>query len=117
MLKRLDVAIVSVIKDLKEGKFEAGTRVFDVANNGVGITDLKYTKDQIGEENLAKLEEIRQAIISKEIDVQKEVAKYFASTGSYLPKNTSPLSQRKSLGNTNIFDANALPVNFLQREQ
>lgn len=75
MLKRLDVAIVSVIKDLKDGKFEPGTRMFNVENGGVGITELKYTKEKIGEEKLAKLEEIRKAIISKEINVQEEVSK------------------------------------------
>ena len=75
MMKKLDVAIVAVIKDLKEGKFEAGTRVFDVANNGVGLTELTYTKDKIGEGKLAKLEEIRRDIISKEINVDAEIEK------------------------------------------
>jgi len=49
--------------------------------------------------------------------LQKQVAKYFVSTGSYLPTNSSPLNQQKSPGDTNRFDACALPVNFLQREQ
>lgn len=75
MLKRLDVAIVSVIKDLKDGKFEPGTRMFNVENGGVGITELEYTREKIGEEKLAKLEEIREAIISKEINVKEEVSK------------------------------------------
>ncbi len=75
MLKRLDIAIVSVIEDLKNGKFEPGTRIFNVENDGVGITDLEYTKDVIGEEKLAQLEKVRKAIVSKEIDVKKEISK------------------------------------------
>jgi hypothetical protein len=49
--------------------------------------------------------------------LQKQVAKYFVSSGSYLPTNSSPLNQLKSPGDVNRFDACALPVNFLQREQ
>jgi len=49
--------------------------------------------------------------------LQKQVAKYFVSSGSYLPTYSSPLNQRKSPGETNKFAAWALPVNFLQREQ
>jgi len=75
MMKKLDTAIVAVIKDLKEGKFEAGTKIFNVANDGVGLTDLTYTKDKISDEKMAKLEEIRKAIISKEIDVDNEISK------------------------------------------
>jgi len=75
MLKRLDIAIVSVIEDLQVGKFESGTRMFNVENNGVGITDLEYTKEIIGEEKLANLEKVRKAIVSKEIDVKEEVSK------------------------------------------
>ena len=75
MLKRLDIAIVSVIEDLKNGKFEPGTRIFNVENNGVGITDLKYTREIIGEKKLDELEKVREAIISKEIDVREEISK------------------------------------------
>jgi hypothetical protein len=49
--------------------------------------------------------------------LQKQVAKYFVSTGSYLPTNSSPLNQLKSSGDANRFAACALPVNFRQREQ
>jgi len=49
--------------------------------------------------------------------LQKQVAKYFVSTGSYLPTNSSPLIQLKSSGDANRLAACALPVNFRQREQ
>jgi len=75
MLKKLDNAIIAVIKDLQGGDFQGGTRMFDVANDGVGLTELTYTKDKIGEEKLAKLEEIRQKLINKEISVEDEISK------------------------------------------
>jgi len=49
--------------------------------------------------------------------LQKQVAKYFVCSGSYLPTNSSPVSQLKSPGATNRLAACALPVNFRQREQ
>jgi hypothetical protein len=49
--------------------------------------------------------------------LQKQVAKYLVLSGSYLPTNSSPLSQLKSSGDTNKLAACALPVNFRQREQ
>jgi len=49
--------------------------------------------------------------------LQKDVAKYFVSSGSNLPTLSSPLDQLKSAGDTNRLAACALPVNFLQREQ
>jgi len=75
MMKKLDVAIIAVIKDMQEDKFEAGTRMFDVSNNGVGLTELAYTKDKIGEEKLAELEKIKEAIIAGEISVEDEISK------------------------------------------
>jgi hypothetical protein len=49
--------------------------------------------------------------------LQNVVAKYLASGSSNLATNSSPFSQRKSCGETKIFEAKALPVNFLHLEQ
>ena len=75
MLKKVDRAVFTVIKDIKEKGFEAGQMKFNLANNGVGITDLQYTKDQISEDKLEKIEEIKTDIISGKIDVTAEILK------------------------------------------
>lgn len=75
MLKRVDVAIYEVVKDLVEGKFEVGVEKFNVSNNGVGLTNFEFTRDAIGEENIAKVEEVRQDIIAGTINVAEEVKK------------------------------------------
>jgi basic membrane protein A len=75
MLKKVDRAVFTIIKNTQEKGFQAGQMEFNLANDGVGITDLEYTKDQVGEDKLKKLEEIKADIISGKIDVKKEMLK------------------------------------------
>ena len=46
VLKGLDVAAYSVIKDVAEGNFEGGTRVFTIAEDGVGLGTIASGVDQ-----------------------------------------------------------------------
>ncbi len=69
MIKRVDVSVFSTIKDVKEDKFTSGVQVFDLKSEGVGTSEFKFTKEMIGEENLKKLDEVKQKIISGEIAV------------------------------------------------
>lgn len=69
MMKRVDVAIFETIRDLKEGKFSSGTKIYDLKVDGVGLSPMTHTKELIGAENLAKIEEIKQKIVAGEITV------------------------------------------------
>ncbi|UUV18818.1 BMP family ABC transporter substrate-binding protein [Fusobacteria bacterium ZRK30] len=75
MLKKVDKAVFAIIKETKEKGFTAGQKDFNLANDGVGITDLQYTKDQISEDKLKRIEEIKADIISGKIDVAAEMSK------------------------------------------
>jgi basic membrane protein A len=46
VLKGLDVAAYSVIKDVAEGNFQGGTRVFTIAEDGVGLGTIAPSVDQ-----------------------------------------------------------------------
>ena len=70
MVKHVDNAVFATVKDLQEGKFQAGIHRFGLADDGVGTTDFKNTKDAIGEEKIKKLEEIKQGIIDGTIKVK-----------------------------------------------
>ncbi|MBP9478945.1 MAG: BMP family ABC transporter substrate-binding protein [Sebaldella sp.] len=70
MLKLVDVAVFDQIREIQNGKFVGGVYEYGVKEGGVGLTDFKYTKDKIGEENIKKLDEIKQKIISGEIVVK-----------------------------------------------
>lgn len=75
MLKKIDVGIYTVVKDLVEGRFESGISIFNIENNGVGLSDFEFTKDIIGNENLEIIENIKKDIVEKRIKVQKEIKK------------------------------------------
>lgn len=69
MIKKVDTAVLDTIKEVCGNKFEAKVYEFGVKEGGVGLTDFEFTKDIIGEENLNKLIEIRDKIVSGEIVV------------------------------------------------
>ena len=73
MVKKVDMSIFLIIKETIEKGFSAGRKTFDLSNGGVGITELKYTKEEIGKEKLKKLEQIKKDVMSGKIDVANEI--------------------------------------------
>jgi basic membrane protein A len=69
MVKHVDVAVFEAIKDVQDGKFQGGAKIYDLASGGVGLTDFQYTKDLIGPDNLKKLDVVKAKIISGELKV------------------------------------------------
>jgi basic membrane protein A and related proteins len=67
MIKRVDEAVFQTIKDAKEGKFTAGAKIYDLKSNGVGLSDMKNTKDKIGVDILKKVEDVKQELIEGKI--------------------------------------------------
>jgi basic membrane protein A len=64
-LKRVDVAVYDFIKDYVNGTKDTGTKVFDLKNNGVGIS---YTGGMINDIK-SKIDALKQDIISGKIKV------------------------------------------------
>ena len=69
MVKRVDLAVYETIKDVLEGKFEAGVRSFGVADGGVGTSPFTFTKHIVPASVLEAVEDARAKIISGEIVV------------------------------------------------
>lgn len=59
VLKGLDVAVSSVIQDVAEGNFQGGTRVFNIAEDGVGLGQIA---DGVDQGLVAEVEEIRASL-------------------------------------------------------
>ena len=70
MMKYVDNAVFDVVKSTIDGKFEAKVQTFGVKENGVGTTNFEFTKDKIGEENIKRLEQIKQDIKDGKIQVK-----------------------------------------------
>ena len=74
MVKRTDVAVETVIKDYADHKFPGGKTVtLGLAEDGVGLSPLKYTKDKIPAAALAKVDELKKDILSGKIKVWNAV--------------------------------------------
>lgn len=70
MVKRTDVAVEDVIRQLVQGELEGGvTLEYGLAEDGVGLSPMEYTREEIPEEFLAEVESIREGIVSGEIEV------------------------------------------------
>jgi basic membrane protein A len=75
VLKRADTAVESVVEDYADGKFPGGKTVeFGLAEDAVGLTDFKNTKDAIEPKTLDKLKELKQSIIDGDVDVWNVVS-------------------------------------------
>lgn len=100
MLKRVDVAVFETVKAVQDGTYKAGTTVFGLDTDGVGLTDLEKVDDleksgiqenskdaaeaeagiaklqelksSIPAEVRQKIEEVKQKIVSGEIVVREE---------------------------------------------
>ncbi len=70
MIKRLDVAAYEELKKIMQGKFKAGPTYYGLKNNGVCLSEMKYTKDQLPAKTLEKIEKIKKMIISGELKIE-----------------------------------------------
>lgn len=69
MIKHCDEAVFQTIKDLKDGKFEAGFKTYDLKSKGVGLSEMKYTKAIVGDATIKRIDEITKDIIDGKIRV------------------------------------------------
>jgi len=72
MVKVVDEAVFSIIKEFKENKFTGGIRTFGVKDRGVDFVYDSNNKNLISEDIKIKLDEIRDKIIKGEIKITAE---------------------------------------------
>lgn len=69
MMKRVDVAVYLAISQIVTGGFQPGSTCYGLKENGVGLTDMIYTKHLIPEDVLKNVKEAERKIISGELIV------------------------------------------------
>lgn len=69
MVKHVDQAVYQTIKDVATDKFTFNTKVYDLKSNGVGLSEMKFTKDVIGKDAISKVNKEAEAIKSGKLKV------------------------------------------------
>jgi basic membrane protein A len=70
MLKRVDIAVYDLIKQLAAGELQGGTVAqYGLDQNGVGISEMTYTRHLLPSEYMDQVTEFHDAIIAGELDV------------------------------------------------
>ncbi|HKY03751.1 MAG TPA: BMP family ABC transporter substrate-binding protein [Blastocatellia bacterium] len=75
MIKRVDVSVYNVVKEMVEGRFTGGMHVFGLENEGVGYALDDYNRSLIPQPVLDKVESAKQEIIAGRIVVTDAMAK------------------------------------------
>lgn len=69
MIKRVDNAVFETIRAVKENRFTPGEQIFGLKQGGVGLSEMKYTRDKVPPAVLEKLKKLEQKIIRGEITI------------------------------------------------
>jgi basic membrane protein A len=69
MLKRVDVAVFEIAKDVVEGRFRGGPHVYGLEIDGVGYALDEYNRDLIPPAVLEQADAIKRDIVSGKITV------------------------------------------------
>lgn len=69
MVKHVDVAVFNVAKAIKDKKPLSGHLELGLADNGIGLTDFKNTRDVVGTERISRLTKLQAAIVDGKITV------------------------------------------------
>lgn len=75
MIKRVDVSVYNVVKEMVEGRFTGGMHVFGLENEGVGYALDDYNRSLIPQSVLDKVESAKREIIAGRIVVTDAMAK------------------------------------------
>lgn len=67
MMKRLDNVVFALCREAVSGSIRPGLRVFGLKEEGVDLSPLTYTRDQIPPQLLARVEKLKAGIIAGEI--------------------------------------------------
>lgn len=75
MVKRVDIAVYDVVKEVKEGKFRGGFHSFGLDKDGVAYAMDENNKSLISPDAINKVEDAKKKIVAGEIKVTDAMAK------------------------------------------
>lgn len=69
VMKRLDVAVESLVGEVVHGHFENRNYLYELKNDGVGLSPMKYTREDIPRSVLDRIAKLRAAIVAGKLVV------------------------------------------------
>jgi len=79
MVKRVDVAVYQVVESVATDKFKSGTTTVGLAEGGVGLSPMQYTKQDVPPAVMDKIKALQQDIVAGKIvppTTPEELAKF-----------------------------------------
>lgn len=73
VMKRVDMAVEQMLGAVAEGRFKGGTHIYNLANGGVGLSPMLYTRHLIPRAVLDEMETVRLGIIEGQVVVPTSV--------------------------------------------
>ena len=73
MIKRMDIAVYKEVLAVLNGTFIPGCKFYHLSNNGVGLSDMKYSRHLLLPGVLKKLDELKSKLISGEVKLDSSV--------------------------------------------
>jgi basic membrane protein A len=64
MMKRVDDAVFTACQEIQQGKFQPGTRVLGLKENGISLTPLTYTRSEVPAALLQRVDALKEQIIA-----------------------------------------------------
>ncbi len=119
MLKRIDNAVYSVVKDEVEGKFKGGVHVYGLENDGIGYAVDEYNKHLIPQDVIDKVEQARRDIIAGKIKVTDVMAErpLVVEKLPEPPKELPIADQFRDVARTILFDFNKPELKTPEQEK
>ncbi len=68
-LKRIDVAVLTALEEISEGAFKPGHRVLGMKDGGIGLSEMKHTRQLFSQQELALLERVKKGLAEETITV------------------------------------------------
>ncbi|WP_147822450.1 BMP family lipoprotein [Salidesulfovibrio onnuriiensis] len=75
VMKRLDVAVETLVGEIAHGRFENRNYLYELGNGGVSLSPMKYTRGRIPRQVLERMAELEAAIVSGAITVPSAMAR------------------------------------------
>ena len=87
MIKRTDTAVYDMVQEGVSGKFRPGPHIYGLKEDGVGLSDMKYTRQDVPPAVLHHLDTLKAMILAGKIKIPVTLAAVPSFVPPHLPAN------------------------------